>query len=107
MAQTILVGFERNVGSFTDKKTGEVIKYSNREVRCITDIGADDRNIGYTFISEKFQMSALSVWLNVREDDNSVDNALKSLIHKPVEIAYAPRNGEMKPVSFKAVEKRS
>lgn len=107
MAQTILVGFERNVGIFTDKKTGEVINYSNREIRCITDVGSDDRNIGYTFLAEKFQMSALSVWLNVREDDNSVDAALKSLIHKPVEIVYAPRNGEMKAVAFKPVEKKS
>lgn len=104
MAQTILIGFERSVGSFTNKSSGEVVDYSNRVLKLITDVGADDTHIGYDSFEEKIKMSDLSRYLNVRDDDVSVDNALKALIHKPVELSYAPRKGELAVVGFKAVK---
>lgn len=106
MAQTILIGFERSVGSFTNKTSGEVVYYSNRVLKLITDIGADDTHIGYDSFEEKIKMSDLSRYLNVREDDTAVDNALKALIHKPVELSYAPRKGELAVVGFKSVIKQ-
>lgn len=104
MAQTILIGFERSIGSFPNKTTGEIVEYSNRNIKLITDAGADDMHIGYDFFEEKIKMSDLSRYLNVRDDDNSVDNALKALINKPVEVSYAPRKGELAVVGFRAVK---
>lgn len=104
MSQIILIGFERSVGSFTNKTSGEVVEYSNRNLKLITDTGADASHIGFDFFEEKVKMADLSRYLNVREDDTSVDNALKALIHKPVELSYAPRKGELAVVGFRAVK---
>ena len=107
MAQTILIGFERSVGSFPNKTTGEVVEYSNRTLKLITDVGADESHIGYDSFEQKVKMSDLSRYLNVRDDDTSVDKALIDLIHKPVELSYAPRKGELAVVGFKAVVNQS
>ena len=105
MANTILVGFERKVGNFTNKTTGEVVNYSNRIVHFISDDGANADNIGYAFLDHKFKLAELSSLLNVREDDASVDNALKSLINKHVNISWAPRNGELVVVGLSEVKR--
>lgn len=104
MSQTILIGFERSVGSFTNKTTGELVDYSNRNIKLITDTGADDTHIGFDFFEEKIKMSDLARFLGVKDTDISVDTALKTLIHKPVELSYAPRKGELAVVGFRAVK---
>ena len=40
---TILIGFTRKVGTFTSDKTGEVVAYSNRDLRFITDSNPDSK----------------------------------------------------------------
>lgn len=96
MANTILVGFIRSVGDFTDKKTGEKIFYSNRTLHFISDDGSDVDNIGFSpFDVEKIKLKQLSSILNRPEDDTAVDVALKSLINKHVNLHWAPRNGEL------------
>lgn len=100
---TILIGFERRVGSFTDKSTGEVVAYSNRILRAITDDGADNDNLGFSAFEEKLKMKDLAAYLNVKDDDISVDNVLKSLINKAVDFKRAPRDGTFQVVGFKAV----
>ena len=104
MAQTILIGFERSVGNFTNKSTGELVEYSNRNIKLITDSGCDSTHIGFDFFEEKIKMSDLARYLNVKSDDDTVDNALKSLLQKRVELSYAPRKGELAVVGFKAVK---
>lgn len=104
MAQTILIGFERSIGTFTNRTSGEVVEYSNRTLKLITDVGADDTHIGFDSFEEKIKMSDLSRYLGVKDTDISVDTALKSLIHKPVELSYAPRKGELAVVGFRAVK---
>ena len=41
---TILIGFTRKVGTFTSDKTGEVVAYSNRDLRFITDSNPDSKH---------------------------------------------------------------
>ena len=106
MANTILVGFIRSVGDFTDKKTGEIIKYSNRTLHLISDDGSDDDNIGFSpFDVEKIKLKQLSSILLCREDDTAVDNALKALINKHVNLRWAPRNGELVLVGLSEVKR--
>lgn len=104
MVQTILIGFERSVGNFTNKSTGEFVEYSNRVVKFITDSGSDSTHVGFDFFEQKIKMSDLALFLSVKADDDIVDNALKALIHKPVELSYAPRKGELLVVGFKSVK---
>ena len=35
--KTLFIGYTRKVGSFTNEKTGELVEYSNRDLRFITD----------------------------------------------------------------------
>ena len=105
MSNTILVGFERKVGNFTNKSTGEVVNYSNRIIHFISDDGANSDNIGYAFLDVKLKLAELSSLLNVREDDTSVDDMLKSLINKHVVVKWAPRNGELVVVGLSEVKR--
>lgn len=104
MSQTILIGFEVSSGNFANKSTGELVEYSNRLVKFITDTGADSTHVGFDFFEQKIKMSDLARFLSVKVDDYIVDNALKALIHKPVELSYAPRKGELTVVGFKVVK---
>jgi len=103
MSQTILIGYEVKSGTFPSKDTGELIPYSNRMIKCITDSGADSTHIGFDFFEEKIKLADLARYLGVREDDNTVNQTLNNLIHKAVEFSYAPRNGTLSVVGFKPV----
>lgn len=104
MPQTILIGFEIKVGSFTDKNSGERIEFSNRIICCITDTGADETHVGFAPFEEKIKRTDLARYLNITDNDTNVDNYLKTLINKPVEFQYAPRNGVLAVVGFKALK---
>lgn len=95
---TIFIGFEIRKGKFLNEKTGEMIPYSNRMLRAITNDGADSSNFGFAAFEEKVKSSDLSKWLNVSEE--SVDNTLKNLINKEVEFKRAPKNGEFVVMGF-------
>lgn len=99
---TIFIGFEIREGTFPNEKTGEMISYSNRMLRAITNDGADSSTFGYAAFEEKVKASDLAKWLNVA--NGNVDNTLKNLINKEVEFKRAPKNGEFVVVGFSAVK---
>ena len=107
MAQTILIGYEVKSGTFPSKDTGELIPYSNRMIKCITDSGADSTHIGFDFFEEKIKLADLARYLGVKANDLSVDEKLYNLIHNAVEFSYAPRNGTLAVVGFKPVKSSS
>lgn len=106
MSQTILIGFEIKVGSFPNKDTCELVEYSNRIIRCITDVGSDETHVGFAPFEEKIKRTDLARYLNITDNDTNVDNVLKTLINKPVEFQYAPRNGVLAVVGFKPVNSK-
>lgn len=102
MAVTKFIGYEISKGNFTDKTSGEVVDYSNRTLTFITDTGADEKHIGFApFQYKKIRMINLASLLGVQEVDNAVDNALNSMIGKPVILDLAPRNGELALVGMR------
>ena len=104
--KTLFIGFTRNVGTFPDKQTGELIAYSNRTLRFITDSGANSDNVGFApYEAEKMKLAQLAKILGVAENDNSVDTALNALISKEVNTQFAPVNGTMKLIWFNKVDK--
>ena len=101
--KTMLIGFTRKVGEFTNEKTGELIQYSNRDLRFITDAGTSKNNVGFTqFTADKMKLSQLADILKVAENDDAVDKVLSSLISKEVNVQFAPVGDQMKLIWFSA-----
>ena len=102
--KTILIGYEIRKGTFKSKDTGEDVAYSNRNLRFITDIGANETDIGFSqFIAEKMKLSQLAQILKVPENDEAVNKALSALLSKEVNTQFAPVAGTMKLVWFAPV----
>lgn len=104
---TYLVGFERKKGEFPNEKTGEIINYDNRLLKCITDDGANKDNFGFSGFEVKMKMVDVANSLGVSENGDSVDTSLKNLFRKEIEFIYAPRNNAMTVVGFRPVLKKS
>ena len=102
----IFIGFTQSVGTFTDKQTGEVVPYSNRNLRFITDSGANGDNFGFAqFTAEKMKLAQLSDILKVPKTDEAVNNALLGLLSKDVTCTFAPVGDSLKLVWFAKTEK--
>lgn len=107
---TLLIGYQRNVGQFPSKDTGELIDYSNRVLRFITNSGATTaqkgkENIGYSQFAEKMKLADLASILGVAEDDKAVDNALNALLQQEVITSFAPVGDKMSLVYFAPLPK--
>ena len=102
--KTIFIGFTRKVGSFTNEKTGELVEYSNRELRFITDSSPNSDVIGFSsFVAPKMKLEQLAQILKVKKNDEEVDNALKALISQEVNTQFAPVGDTMSLVWFNKV----
>ena len=102
---TILIGFTRKVGTFTSDKTGEVVAYSNRDLRFITDTNPDKDVVGFSqFIEPKMKLSQLASILKVPETDEAVDKTLTALCNKAVNVNFAPVGDKLSVVWFAAAE---
>lgn len=98
----ILIGYQINVGEFTpDDQPERKIPYSNRVLTFITDVGEDKYNIGFQPYKEKFKLADLARILDVQPDDKLVNDALKTMVNKVVNVQFAPIGDALKVVSFK------
>lgn len=104
---TYLIGVGLRKGEFTNEKTGELINYDNRLLRCVTDDGKDSNNLGFTGFEIKMKMTDIAHSLGVSENDSAVDTSLKNLFNKEIQLIYAPLNNVMTVVGFRPVLKRS
>lgn len=107
---TLFIGYKRNVGQFTSKDTGEVVDYSKRTVRFITNSGQSSANkgkedIGYSQFKEDIKRAELAGILGVADTDDAVDNALNNLLQKEVITSFAPVGDKMSLVYFALVPK--
>lgn len=94
---TKLIGFEIKKGTFTNEKTGELVPYSNRALRFVTDDGADNKvNFGFSCYEEpKVKMSVIASALGISETDEAVDMALRNMLNKEVIVLRMPKNNEL------------
>ena len=91
----LFIGYTQNIGKFTDEKTGEVIEYSNRILRFITNSGANSNvegkaEVGFAQFKEKMKASDLAQILNVPCKDSEIDKALNGILQKEVIPSFAP-----------------
>ena len=104
---TYLVGFEVKKGTFTNDKTGELICYDNRLLRCVTDDGNNNDNFGFSGFEIKMKMSDIAESLGISAIDDTVNTSLKNLFRKRIDIVYAPRNNVMTVVAIRPVLSKS
>lgn len=104
---TKLIGFGVSKGQFTNEKTGELIPYSNRALRFETDDGADNKTeFGCTCYEEpKVKASVIAKSLGIADSDDVVNNALKSMLGKDVEVLRIPKNNVLVCVGIRLANK--
>ena len=77
-----IVGFNRSKGTFTDKKTGELISYDNINVHLICSSNSDASLHGYLAVTEKVKYEVAEKVLGLPEKD------WDKLINKSVQLEY-------------------
>ncbi|MDE6670654.1 MAG: hypothetical protein K2K16_00505 [Ruminococcus sp.] len=103
---TYLVGVEPKKGDFTNKDTGEVIRYNNRLLNCVTDDLQNADSFGFSCFQVKLKVSEIALSLGVSERDEAVDTALKNICKNEIEFINAPKNGTLSVVGIRAVFKK-
>ncbi len=81
-----LIGFEAQSGDFVSKESGEVIAWSNRLLRCVTDENLGNREYGFKNVEQKLKTSLVikSLGLNENSSEQMVDDSLKNLLHRNI-----------------------
>lgn len=102
--KTVLIGFEINVGTFTNDQ-GKDVPYSNRVITFITNTGEDRKRKGFFPYEEKFKLADLADILGVQPDDQLVNDALMTMVNKAVVVSFAPVGGTLKVVNFRLEQK--
>lgn len=96
--KTVLIGYKISEGSM--KKNGEDINYNSRTIRFISDMGANDEDIGFSPFEQKFKIADIAKILGVNPNSNDVNAALNNCINKAVICQYAPVFGVLQVVGF-------
>ena len=81
-----LIGFEAQSGDFVSKESGEVIAWSNRLLRCVTDENLGNREYGLKIVEQKLKTTLVikSLGLNENSSEENVDNALRNLLNRNI-----------------------
>ena len=77
-----VVGFNRAKGTFTDKKTGELVSYDNFQLHLICTSNSDASLHGYIAVTEKIKFEVAEKVLGLPEKE------WDKLINKPVVLEY-------------------
>ena len=101
-----LIGFEAQSGTFTSENTGEVIAWSNRLFRCVTDEDLGEREYGLKIFEQKFNTAQVIAALNLNENSSElgVDSALKSILNKCITFEMGLVKGKFEVKGFKVIQ---
>lgn len=101
-----LVGFNSMSGQLTSESTGQLIDWSNRTLRCITDDDLRKGDFGLAVFEQKLKKSevCMSLGLNLNSTDEVVDNALCKLLNSKIEFIAGRVGKEIKINGFKVVQ---
>lgn len=96
-----LIGFGINSGSFLNDKN-ESVDYNSRYIRCVSDDNNDSaKNFGFSGFEVKIKTSDLSKSLGCA--DSAVDEFLKKLYKKQIDLVYMPSKNELKIIGIRPV----
>ena len=101
-----IVGFNSMSGQIKSDKTGELIDWSNRTLRCITDDDLKKGDFGLAVLEQKLKKSEVCVSLGLDENstDKVVNEALCRLFNAKIEFTAGRVGKEIKINGFKVVE---
>ncbi len=97
-----LIGFESQSGNFTAENTGEVINWSNRLLRCVTDENLGQRERGLKIFEQKLKTDFVvsSLGINPSSSEDMIDNALAELIDKNISFTTGIVKGKLEVNGF-------
>ena len=96
-----LIGYGVNSGSFLNDKK-ESVDYDSRYIRCVSDDNNDStKNFGFSGFEVKIKTADLAKSLGVSE--SAVDECLKKLYRKQIDLVYMPTKNELKIIGIRQV----
>ncbi|MCM1315582.1 MAG: hypothetical protein NC205_06875 [Prevotella sp.] len=96
-----LIGYGINAGSFLNDNK-ESVDYNSRYIRCVSDDNNDSsKNFGFSGFEVKIKTADLSKSLGVSE--SAVDEVLKKLYKKQIDLVYMPTKNELKIIGIRPV----
>ena len=96
-----LIGYGVNAGSFLNDNK-ESVDFNSRYIRCASDDNNDSsKNFGFSGFEVKIKTTDLAKSLGV--SDSAVDEALKKLYKKQIDLVYMPVKNELKIIGIRQV----
>lgn len=80
------IGFESQSGEFASQQTGELIKWSNRLLRCVTDENLNENEKGLKIVEQKLKTSLVIKSLGLKSDssESAVDFELAKKLNSKI-----------------------
>lgn len=101
-----LIGFESQSGRFTSESTGEVINWSNRLLRCVTDENLGKRELGLKIFEQKLKTDFVveSLGINPNASEDMIDNALANLLNTCIVFKTGIVKGKLEVNGFQVIQ---
>lgn len=101
-----LVGFNAASGQITSETTGQVIDWSNRILRCVTDEDLAEGDFGFAVFEQKLKKSEVckSLGLNANASDYTVNETLCKFLNAQIEFTMGRVGKELKVNGFRIIK---
>ena len=104
-----LIGFEAQHGNFTSSDTGEVINWSNRLLRCVTDENLNDNERGLKIVEQKLKTAYVISSLSLKPDssEEAVNRELEKALNHKIMFNIGLVKGKYEIIGFTVVPEPS
>lgn len=101
-----LIGFQAQSGSFTSETTGEVINWSNRLLRCVSDENIEKGEFGLKVVEQKLKTVHVcnSLGISITSTEDEVNTALKRVLNSDIVMTMGLVRGKFDINGFKVVK---
>ncbi len=102
-----LIGFQSQHGQFTSDTTGEVIDWSNRLLRCISDENIEEGEFGLKIVEQKLKKVYVcrSLGISEKSSETVVDEALCRILNSEISMTMGLSKGKFEVNGFKVIKK--
>lgn len=99
---TRLVGFQAQSGKFTSDTTGELVDWSNRLIRCVSDESLEKGEFGLKIVEQKLKKAQVCKSLGISEDssEDEVNKSLCSVLNAEITFTLGIVKKEYEIVGF-------
>ncbi len=102
-----LIGFQSKCGQVTSDTTGEVIDWSNRTLRCVSDESTEDGYYGLAFVSCKLKKVQVcrSLGISEKSSEAAVDEALCRILNSEIQFTLGIVKNDYEINGFRVIKK--